>query len=75
VTPDHRFRLGDRVRVLRDTGHPLESFIEHLLPLDNVVHTIVRVLPLDVGGPLYHVIAPDGSLRLAHESQLAPAAE
>jgi hypothetical protein len=37
------------------------------------VHTIVRLLPLDASGPLYHVVAPDGTLRLAHESQLAAA--
>jgi hypothetical protein len=75
VTPDHRFRLGDRVKVLRDSGHPLEGLIEHLLPVDNVVHAIVRLLPLDASGPLYHVVAPDGTVRLAHESQLAAAAE
>jgi hypothetical protein len=73
MTPDHRFRLGDRIRVLRDTGHPLESLIEHLLPMDNVVHTIVRLLPLDASGPLYHVVAPDGTVRLAHENQLVAA--
>jgi hypothetical protein len=72
---DHRFQLGDRVRILRGNGPPLERLIDHRLPLDDVVFTVVRLLPLDISGPLYHVAAPDSTMRLAHESQLAAAVE
>jgi hypothetical protein len=71
----HRFRLGDRVWILRGTGHPLEPLIDHPLPLDDVVVTVMRLLPIGINGPLYHVEALDGRVRLIHESQLAAAAE
>jgi hypothetical protein len=69
VTPDHRFQLGHRVRILRGSGPPLERLVEHELTLDDIVHTVARLLPLDTSGPVYHVAAPDGTLRLVHESQ------
>jgi hypothetical protein len=69
----HPRRLPHRVRILRGTGHPLEALINHHLPLDDVVHVIVRLLPLDTSGPVYHIEAPDGTLRMVHESQIAPA--
>ena len=72
---EHRFQLGDRVRILRDPAHPLERLIEHHLPSDDTVHTVVRLLPLDTSEPVYHVEAPDGTLRLVHEGQIAIAAD
>ena len=65
---DHRFRLGDRVKHLLDSGYPLESLTKNLLPADTAVHVIVQLLPRDVSGPLYHVVASNGTVRLAHES-------
>jgi hypothetical protein len=73
VTPDHCFQIGDRVRILRGNSHPLEVLIEHDLPLDEMVFTVIRLLPLDPLGPAYHLQAPDGTLGLVHESQLAAA--
>ena len=72
---DHRFRLGDRVKHLLDSGYPLESLTKNLLPADTAVHVIVQLLPRDVSGPLYPVVAPNGTVRLAHESQLDAAAQ
>jgi hypothetical protein len=45
------------------------------LPDDDVIYTVIRLLTLDIGGPLYHVAAPNGTLRLVHESQIAAAAD
>ncbi len=69
MTPDHRFQLGHRVRILRGSRPPLERLVEHELTLDDIVHTVAQLLPLDTSGPVYHVAAPDGMLRLVHESQ------
>jgi hypothetical protein len=70
---DHRFQLGGHVRILRGNGPPLERLIDHRLPLDDVVFTVIGLLPLDISGPLYHVAALGSTMRLAHESQLAAA--
>jgi hypothetical protein len=70
---DHRFQLGDNVKILRGAGNPVERLIDHHMPDDHTVYRVIRLLPLDISGPLYHLAAPDGTLRLAHESQLAAA--
>jgi hypothetical protein len=38
-----------------------------------MIYMAARRLPPDTNGPIYYVEASDGMLRLAHESQLAPA--
>jgi hypothetical protein len=73
---DHRFQLGDRVIILRGASKRLERLIDHHLPQEDhvdVVFTVIRLLPLDISGPLYHLATPEGTLRLVHESQLAAA--
>ena len=72
---EHQFQLGAYVRILRGSGPPLESFIDHHLPRDDMVYMVVRLLPPDTTEPVYHVKASDGMVRLIHESQLVVAAE
>jgi hypothetical protein len=38
------------------------------------VHVIVRLLPLDTSGPVYHIEAPDGTLDV-YEITFAPQAD
>jgi hypothetical protein len=41
--PDHRFHLGDRVRIERSgAGSPLESLIDRHLPRDDMIYTVAR---------------------------------
>jgi hypothetical protein len=76
--PTHRFRVGDRVRVVEaDNASIVETFIDRVTSShagkSQEVWEVVRLLPPDDGGFQYHIKGGrDGLTRLVHERQLAP---
>jgi hypothetical protein len=71
----HRFKVGDRVLIVRSaSASRAEAFVGHVTPVrTSAVWTVTRLLPLDGGGPQYHVRAEDGAQRSVHESELTRA--
>ncbi len=68
----HRFKVGDRVLVVKSaSANRAEAFVGHVTPQrTSAVWTVVRLLPVDGGGPQYHVRSEDGAQRSVHESEL-----
>ena len=72
LMPQHRFLLGDRVRIVRTaSANYVEAFAAPNTPRDtSTVWTVVRLVPSDDSGPQYHVRAENGSARAVHEHEL-----
>jgi hypothetical protein len=76
--PTHRFRVGDRVRIVAsDDTSLVETFIDRVesshTDKSQEVWEIVRLLPPDESGFQYHIKGGrDGLTRLVHERQLKP---
>ena len=69
---EHRFKVGDKVRIVRSaSAGGAEAFVSRITPYnENAVWRVVRLLPSDGGGPQYHVRAEDGAERSVHEAGL-----
>ncbi|KLK93438.1 hypothetical protein AA309_08950 [Microvirga vignae] len=79
-TPAHRFKVGDRVWIVRSSsGNAAEAFLELVTLADAAqrpqqIWEVVRLRPADEIGFQYHVKAcENGQERLVREGQLAPA--
>jgi hypothetical protein len=69
---EHRFRVGERVRIVRSTDvNAIEVFVTGSGPRDTSnVWTVERLLPADRRGPQYRVHADSGASRVVHEHDL-----
>jgi hypothetical protein len=72
----HRFRVGDRVRVVgSDDSSTAQAFVDWVISShtdrSQEMWEVVRQLPPDDGGFQYHIKGGrDGVTRLVHERQL-----
>ena len=68
---EHRFKVGERVHVVKTGASPAETLIGRSVPYDRkAVWDIVKLMPSDAGGPQYHVQSTDGARRAVHEFEL-----
>ena len=80
MAAEHRFKVGDKVRLAGRIGrNPVEEFMDIVTSIDvrhqDEVWEVVRLRPPDQSGFQYHIRAGGGLERLVHEAELIPAEE